>query len=51
MFQNIFNKIVYSYQGCSGSDFASVGMFDFQIDKDANLITEILNALPDRTRP
>ena len=35
----------------NGADFACVGMFDWQIVEDANIITEVLEDLPERTRP
>lgn len=40
----------FKYAFNSGADFACVGMFDFQIVEDANLISEVLNDIPDRTR-
>jgi len=41
----------FEYAFKSGSDFACVGMFDFQIVEDANIISEVLIDLPERIRP
>ncbi|MCK5137817.1 MAG: DoxX family protein [Bacteroidales bacterium] len=41
----------FSYAFKSGADFACVGMFDFQIVEDANIISDVLTDLPERTRP
>ena len=40
----------FRYAFGSGADFACVGMFDFQVVEDANILTEVLNDLPERTR-
>ncbi len=41
----------FSYAFNSGADFTCVGMFDFQIVENANLINDVLADLPTRTRP
>ena len=41
----------FEYAFKNGSDFACVGMFDFQIVEDANIISEVLTDLPERPRP
>lgn len=41
----------FSYAFNSGADFACVGMFDFQIVENANIISEVLADLPERIRP
>ena len=41
----------FKYAFSSGADFTCVGMFDFQVVEDANLISEALSDLPDRSRP
>ena len=35
----------------NGADFACVGMYDFQVVQDANLVCEVLNSDLDRNRP
>lgn len=39
----------YAYE--SGADFICVGMFDYQIVEDVNIVTEILNGGMNRSRP
>ena len=41
----------FSYAFNNGADFTCVGMFDFQIVENANLINDVLADLPTRTRP
>jgi hypothetical protein len=41
----------FYYAFSNGADFACVGMFDFQIVEDANIISEVLADIPSRTRP
>ncbi len=41
----------FSYAFNSGADFTCVGMFDFQIVENANIISDVLADLPDRVRP
>ena len=41
----------FRYAFENGADFACVGMFDFQIVEDANIISEVLTDLPERIRP
>ncbi|HEC42475.1 MAG TPA: DoxX family protein [Bacteroides sp.] len=41
----------FRYAFENGADFTCVGMFDWQIVEDANLITEVLDELPSRNRP
>ena len=41
----------FKYAFSNGADFTCVGMFDFQIVENANIISEVLSDLPDRTRP
>jgi len=41
----------FQYAFSNGADFACVGMFDFQIVEDANILGEVLDDLPVRTRP
>jgi hypothetical protein len=47
----IHPKDGFHYAFSKGADFACVGMFDFQLVEDANLLTEVLGGLPDRERP
>jgi uncharacterized membrane protein YphA (DoxX/SURF4 family) len=46
----IHPKDGFKFAFSSGADFACVGMFDFQVVEDANILTDVLNKLPDRTR-
>jgi len=41
----------FSYAFNNGADFTCVGMFDFQIVEDANIISDVLADLPERSRP
>ena len=41
----------FKYAFHSGADFACVGMFDFQVVEDANLVNEALSELSGRVRP
>jgi uncharacterized membrane protein YphA (DoxX/SURF4 family) len=41
----------FQYAFNSGADFTCVGMFDWQIVEDANIIGDVLNGSLDRTRP
>jgi hypothetical protein len=41
----------FKYAFANGADFACVGMFDFQIVEDANILNEVLAELPERVRP
>lgn len=41
----------FKYAFNSGADFTCVGMFDWQIVEDANIIGEVLNGGLDRSRP
>jgi hypothetical protein len=41
----------FRYAFESGADFICVGMFDYQIVEDVNLVTEILNGDLNRSRP
>jgi uncharacterized membrane protein YphA (DoxX/SURF4 family) len=41
----------FKYAFNSGADFTCVGMFDWQIVEDANIIADVLNGSLDRTRP
>lgn len=41
----------FRYAFENGADFTCVGMFDWQIVEDANLITQVLDELPERIRP
>ena len=47
----IHPKEGFKYAFESGADFACVGMFDFQIVENANIINDVLNANHTRTRP
>jgi len=40
----------FQYAFNSGADFACVGMFDFQIVEDANILTDVLKGMPGRIR-
>jgi len=41
----------FKYVFENGADFACVGMFDFQVVEDCNILTEVLGANLKRTRP
>lgn len=41
----------FRYAFGNGADFACVGMFDWQIVEDANLISEVIQDIPERNRP
>jgi uncharacterized membrane protein YphA (DoxX/SURF4 family) len=41
----------FKYAFNSGADFTCVGMFDWQIVEDANIIADVLNGSLDRNRP
>jgi hypothetical protein len=47
----IHPKKGFKYAFENGADFACVGMFDFQIVENANIINDVLNASYKRTRP
>jgi uncharacterized membrane protein YphA (DoxX/SURF4 family) len=41
----------FKYVFENGADFACVGMFDFQVVKDCNILTDVLAKVAKRTRP
>jgi len=41
----------FKYVFENGADFACVGMFDFQVVEDCNILTDVLGAKLERTRP
>jgi uncharacterized membrane protein YphA (DoxX/SURF4 family) len=41
----------FRYAFANGADFTCVGMFDWQIVEDANILSEVLQDLPGRMRP
>ena len=41
----------FRYAFENGADFICVGMFDYQIVEDVNLVTEIVNGNLNRSRP
>ncbi len=41
----------FQYAFENGADFACVGMFDFQVVKDCNILTDVLAKVAKRTRP
>ena len=41
----------FRYAFESGADFICVGMFDYQVVEDVNIVTEILNGGMNRSRP
>lgn len=44
-------KEAFPFAFRSGADFICVGMYDFQLVEDVNLVTSVLDAPLDRTRP
>ncbi len=47
----IHPKQGFSYAFKNGADFIVVGMFDFQVEQNAQLAKQVLRKLDDRERP
>lgn len=48
---SIHPKVGFKYAFENGADFVCVGMYDFQVVEDANLVLDVLSSKPSRQRP